>query len=269
MMAREPSVVARVGAKPSVRPHSALAWWIACRPKTLSAALVPVAVGSAVSDIRAGARVAWCQAPGSYATRVLVPAARAVEVPADVDDRLAAALLLQGMTAHYLCTDTFPLGPGHTALIHAAAGGVGLLLVQLAKRAGARVFGQGAAVVVQVVQAPHRQRPRYEHGQGRTGNLGRKVRDSRQPRFPVRGRRELNRAGRTNDVDRTRFRLVRDGQTVARQRRLRGERQRPPGRKRVRRKRRDFGGATPTLLCLVDRHPGAIARRPRRQLARG
>lgn len=110
-------------------------------PLGLEGAGVVEAVGSAVADLRAGARVAWCQAPGSYATHVLVPAARAVEIPDAVDDRVAAALLLQGMTAHYLCTDTFALGPGHSALIHAAAGGVGLLLVQLAKRAGARVFG--------------------------------------------------------------------------------------------------------------------------------
>jgi len=110
-------------------------------PLGLEGAGVVEAVGSAVSDLRVGARVAWCQAPGSYATRVLVPAARAVTIPDGIDDRQAAALLLQGMTAHYLCTDTYPLGPGHSALVHAAAGGVGLLLVQLAKRAGARVFG--------------------------------------------------------------------------------------------------------------------------------
>jgi NADPH2:quinone reductase len=99
------------------------------------------AVGSGVSGLRVGARVAWCHAPGSYATRVAVPAERAVPIPDGIDDRVAAALLLQGMTAHYLCTDTFRLAPGHAALVHAAAGGVGLLLVQLAKRAGARVFG--------------------------------------------------------------------------------------------------------------------------------
>jgi NADPH2:quinone reductase len=99
------------------------------------------AVGSGVSTPRVGERVAWCQAPGSYASHVIVPAARAVNVPDSVDDRTAAALLLQGITAHYLATDTFPLAAGHTALVHAAAGGVGLLLVQLAKRAGARVFG--------------------------------------------------------------------------------------------------------------------------------
>lgn len=110
-------------------------------PMGLEGAGVVESVGPGVTELRVGQRVAWCQAPGSYATRVLVPAARAVEIPDAIDDRVAAALLLQGMTAHYLCHDTFPLRPGHVALIHAAAGGVGLLLVQLAKRAGARVIG--------------------------------------------------------------------------------------------------------------------------------
>jgi NADPH2:quinone reductase len=110
-------------------------------PMGLEGAGVVVSVGQDVTELRAGQRVAWCQAPGSYATHVLVPAARAVEIPEGIEDRVAAALLLQGMTAHYLSHDTFPLRPGHVALIHAAAGGVGLLLVQLAKRAGARVIG--------------------------------------------------------------------------------------------------------------------------------
>jgi NADPH2:quinone reductase len=107
----------------------------------LEGAGVVEAVGAGVAEQRVGQRVAWCQAPGSYATHVIVPVARAVVVPEGVDDQVAAALLLQGMTAHYLMTDTFPLRKGHVALVHAAAGGVGLLLVQLAKRAGARVFG--------------------------------------------------------------------------------------------------------------------------------
>ena len=110
-------------------------------PMGLEGSGVVEAIGAGVTEPRVGQRVAWCQAPGSYATHVIVPAARAVLVPEGVDDQVAAALLLQGMTAHYLATDTFPLRPGHVALVHAAAGGVGLLLVQLAKRAGARVFG--------------------------------------------------------------------------------------------------------------------------------
>ena len=88
-----------------------------------------------------GARVAWASAPGSYATHVLVAAERAVPIPDGVDARQAAAIMLQGMTAHYLATDTFALRAGQTALVHAASGGVGLLLIQLAKRAGARVIG--------------------------------------------------------------------------------------------------------------------------------
>jgi NADPH2:quinone reductase len=110
-------------------------------PLGLEGAGVVESVGEGVDAPRVGQRVAWCHAPGSYATRVVVPAARALVVPDGIDDSVAAALPLQGMTAHYLVTDTFPLRAGHVALIHAAAGGVGLLLVQLAKRAGARVFG--------------------------------------------------------------------------------------------------------------------------------
>jgi NADPH2:quinone reductase len=97
-------------------------------------------VGSGVTNLRVGERVAWCGVPGSYATQVVIPAAKAVPVPEQIGPLLAAAVLLQGLTAHYLATSTFPLRPGHTALIHAAGGGVGLLLVQLAKRAGARVL---------------------------------------------------------------------------------------------------------------------------------
>ena len=88
-----------------------------------------------------GDRVGLGVVPGSYAERVLVPAAVAVAVPAAVEARTAAAVLLQGMTAHYLCTSTYPLKPGDTCLVHAAAGGVGLLLVQMAKQRGARVIG--------------------------------------------------------------------------------------------------------------------------------
>lgn len=100
-----------------------------------------VSVGPEVSGFGPGDRVAWASAPGSYAELVRVPAAVAVAVPDGVDLATAAAVMLQGMTAHYLATDTFPLGPGHTCLVHAAAGGVGLLLVQIAARRGARVIG--------------------------------------------------------------------------------------------------------------------------------
>ena len=102
---------------------------------------VVAAVGPGVSLFREGDRVAWANGLGSYAERVLFPADRAVAVPSGIGTDTAAALMLQGMTAHYLCTSTFPLATGHTCLVHAAAGGVGLLLVQMAKRRGARVIG--------------------------------------------------------------------------------------------------------------------------------
>ena len=98
-------------------------------------------VGPEVGLVAAGDRVAWASAAGSYATHVLVPANRLVLLPTGVDAQKGAAAMLQGMTAHYLSRSTFPLRSGHTCLIHAAAGGVGLLLVQMAKRLGARVIG--------------------------------------------------------------------------------------------------------------------------------
>ncbi len=97
--------------------------------------------GSGVATLREGDRVAWTGILGSYAERVVVPAERAVLVPAGIGTDAAAAVMLQGLTAHYLCTSTFPLRKGQVCLVHAAAGGVGLLLVQMAKRRGARVIG--------------------------------------------------------------------------------------------------------------------------------
>jgi NADPH:quinone reductase len=99
------------------------------------------AVGADVRELKKGHRVAWAGVPGSYATHVLAPAKRLVPLPEAVSTRDAAAAMLQGMTAHYLTHATFPLKAGDSCLVHAAAGGVGLLLVQMAKRAGARVFG--------------------------------------------------------------------------------------------------------------------------------
>ncbi len=99
------------------------------------------AVGAGVTEVKPGDRVAWANAGGSYATEVLAPVRSLVPVPPGVEGRVAAAVMLQGMTADYLARSTFPLGPGHTCLVHAAAGGVGLLLVQMAKRLGARVIG--------------------------------------------------------------------------------------------------------------------------------
>jgi len=99
-----------------------------------------VALGPGVGGLALGDRVASVNLLGSYAEEALVPAAKAVVVPPGIELQDAAAVLLQGMTAHYLAFSTFPLKPGHSCVVHAAAGGVGLLLVQLAKRCGARVF---------------------------------------------------------------------------------------------------------------------------------
>lgn len=112
-------------------------------PATLGqeAAGVVESVGAGVADLKPGDRVAYAGTAGSYAQYAVVPAARLVKVPAGIDSRSAAAAMLQGMTAHYLVTSTFPLQKGHTALVHAAAGGVGLLLIQMAKMRGARVIG--------------------------------------------------------------------------------------------------------------------------------
>jgi NADPH:quinone reductase len=104
------------------------------------AAGVVSAVGSDVLTVAVGDRVAYCAVLGSYAEYAAVPADRLVKIPEDVNEREAAAAMLQGMTAHYLAYDTYPLKKGQTALIHAAAGGVGLLLVQMAYRIGARVI---------------------------------------------------------------------------------------------------------------------------------
>jgi len=100
-----------------------------------------IAVGSEVDDIRVGQRVCWSSAPGSYAELAVVKASEAVVVPSAVDDETAAALAMQGITAHYLTASTVPLEPGDDVLLTAAAGGVGLLATQLATLRGARVIG--------------------------------------------------------------------------------------------------------------------------------
>ncbi len=107
----------------------------------LEGAGVVTARASDVTLFREGDRVAWATALGSYAEQLRLPAQKAVAVPAGTDSRTAAAVMLQGMTAQYLTASTFPLAKGHTCLVHAAAGGAGLLLVQLAKLRGARVIG--------------------------------------------------------------------------------------------------------------------------------
>jgi NADPH2:quinone reductase len=98
-------------------------------------------IGNEVTNVQAGDRVAYTSALGSYAEYAAVPANRLVKIPDELDFEQAAAAMLQGMTAHYLLHSTYPLKQGETALIHAAAGGVGLLLVQMAKTIGARVIG--------------------------------------------------------------------------------------------------------------------------------
>jgi NADPH2:quinone reductase len=99
------------------------------------------AVGDGVKDVKPGDKVAYTSVQASYAEYVIVPVARLIPVPDGVSLEDAAAAMLQGLTAHYLATSTYPLQSGDTALVHAAGGGVGQLLTQIAKKRGARVFG--------------------------------------------------------------------------------------------------------------------------------
>ena len=99
------------------------------------------ALGPDVADVAVGDHVAWAEVAGSYARQAVVPAHSVYPVPAGVDDETAAAAMLQGLTAHYLVTSTYAVKPGDTVLVHAAAGGVGLLLVQAAKSRGGKVIG--------------------------------------------------------------------------------------------------------------------------------
>ena len=112
-------------------------------PVTLGqeAAGIVDALGPGVEGLSVGDHVAYAMVQGAYADYAVVPVARLVPVPEDIDLHQAAAVMLQGMTAHYLTHSTYPLKAGDTALVHAAAGGAGLLLVQIAKRLGARVIG--------------------------------------------------------------------------------------------------------------------------------
>jgi len=115
----------------------------AALPFTLGneAAGVVESVGAQVAEVKAGDRVAFTTTLGCYAEYVVVPAWRLVPLPNGISFESGAAVMLQGMTAHYLSHSTFPLKTGHTCLIHAAAGGLGSLLIQMAKRLGARVIG--------------------------------------------------------------------------------------------------------------------------------
>ncbi|MBZ0304008.1 MAG: quinone oxidoreductase [Anaerolineae bacterium] len=105
------------------------------------AAGVVDAVGPGVTEVQVGQRAAYAMRTGAYAEYAVVPAWTLVPIPEAIRTEDAAAVLLQGLTAHYLCYSTYPLRAGETALVHAAAGGVGLLLVQIAKGLGARVIG--------------------------------------------------------------------------------------------------------------------------------
>src|SRR5205823_10578426 len=105
------------------------------------AAGVVDAVGPGVTEVQVGQRVAYTGQPGAYADFAVVAASALVPIPDGVDTRTAAAVMMQGMTAHSLAVSAYPLKTGETALVHAAAGGLGLLLVQIAKRQGARVIG--------------------------------------------------------------------------------------------------------------------------------
>ncbi len=107
----------------------------------LEGAGVVTAVAPNVTEVRVGDRVAYTGVPGAYAQLAAVPAARLVKLPEGLDSRVGAAAMLQGMTAHYLTHATYPLKSGDWCLVHAAAGGVGLLLCQMAKMRGARVIG--------------------------------------------------------------------------------------------------------------------------------
>ena len=106
----------------------------------LEGAGVVEALGAGVTAVSLGDHVAWASVPSSYAEAVLAPADRVVRVPRGLGDDVAAAAMLQGMTAHYLCRSTFAVKAGDTALVHAAAGGVGLLLVQMLRELGASVI---------------------------------------------------------------------------------------------------------------------------------
>jgi NADPH2:quinone reductase len=111
-------------------------------PYTLGqeAAGIVTAIGTQVSTVKVGDRVAWCGIPGTYAQFAVAPVSRLVRIPESVTAAQAAAAMLQGMTAHYLSHSAYPLQTGDEVLIHAGAGGTGLLLIQMAKARGARVF---------------------------------------------------------------------------------------------------------------------------------
>jgi NADPH2:quinone reductase len=121
-----------------------MAWTDTPNPKVLGVEGVGrvVAVGDGVEGIVPGQRVAWVYAPGSYAERIAIPAASLVPVPDAIDDRMAASVMMQGLTASHFATDFYPVQPGDVAFVHAAAGGLGLLLTQIVKLRGGQVIGR-------------------------------------------------------------------------------------------------------------------------------
>ena len=121
-----------------------MAWTDTPNPKVLGVEGVGrvVAVGDDVEGIAPGQRVAWVYAPGSYAERIAIPAASLVPVPDAIDDRTAASVMMQGLTASHFATDFYPVQPGDVAFVHAAAGGLGLLLTQIVKLRGGKVIGR-------------------------------------------------------------------------------------------------------------------------------
>ncbi|MFJ4850426.1 MULTISPECIES: quinone oxidoreductase family protein [unclassified Streptomyces] len=123
-----------------IRQHGATGW---TAPLVLGAEGEGrvVALGEGVDGPAVGDRVAWYDHQGSYAELIALPASSVVKVPDGIADGTAAAVMLQGITAHHMVTETYPVGPGTTAVVHAAAGGVGLLLTQMAKARGATVIG--------------------------------------------------------------------------------------------------------------------------------
>lgn len=121
-----------------------MAWTNIPNPKILGVEGVGrvLKVGAGVEGIEPGQRVAWVYAPGSYAERIAIPAASLVPVPDEIDDRVAASVMMQGLTASHFATDFYPTQPGDVAFVHAAAGGVGLLLTQIIKLRGGHVIGR-------------------------------------------------------------------------------------------------------------------------------
>jgi NADPH:quinone reductase len=121
-----------------------MAWTDTPNPKVLGVEGIGrvVAVGDGVEGIAPGQRVAWVYAPGSYAERIAIPAASLVPVPDAIDDRTAVSVMMQGLTASHFATDFYPVQPGDVAFVHAAAGGLGLLLTQIVKLRGGQVIGR-------------------------------------------------------------------------------------------------------------------------------